>query len=1264
MIITENRLDEWVRGNARDAQGVIVELIYRLVAASSPQPKERRFPLGDSIGQQGPDGMLDTDFSFDPFVPGGRSFWEIGTGITAGRKATSDYRGLTDATPEEIRRGSTFIFITPLSGSKDWQYTWKEDAQAAWIKERRENNEWKDVRVIDGSGLIDWLRQFPAVELWLLATMMGPSALQIETLEQRWADLSCLGSPPPLIPDVFLGNRDTACIKLKEIFDGITLQLKLDTRFPSQMADFTAAYVESLDKDTKVDVVGRCLIISCAEKWNAITSPLEPHFLIADFDIDDDNGTKLLSRARREGHAVIFRGMPGGIPHPNRASLPNPRSNQIKDALEKAGYNIERARTIAQKSDGNLGSLLRLLQNLSLMPEWSQGTNAAELAIAELLGAWRDNSEADKEAAEELSGKGYGEWIRTMREISLSPNTPLSHRDDTWKVISRYEGWYSLGPKLFDEHMDRLKEVAIEVLLERDPMFELPSDKRFAASAYGKVLSHSYLLRKGLAESITLVGCHPKALTSCSSGKAETTAILTVREILYDADWVLWASLNDFLPLLAEAAPGEFLDAVEKALISSTCPFDTVLAQEGSDITSRNYMTGLLWALETLAWDADYLIRVVIILGELAAKDPGGSWSNRPANSLSTILLPWFPQTCAPVTKRKAAVNTLLNELPDVAWKLLLSLLPQSHQISAGSRKPAWREIIPDDWSQGATHREYWEQITDYAELAISAAKGHLTKLIDLIDRLDDLPSPSRDQILAHLDSDTVVSMPEADKAKLWTELANLVSKHRKFADAKWAMKPEDVDKIATIAERLASISPIYRYRRYFSERDFDLFEEKGDYEEQRRALDEKRQNAVSEIFTAGGIEAVLEFATAVESPWRAGIAFGVIAANETESGVLPRLLESENNSLVQFVGGFIQGRFLAFKWKWVDEINTIGWTTSQKGQFLAYLPFTSDTWVRIPCFLGCDESFYWSKTSVRPYGADPGLEMAIDRLVEHGRASSAILCLEQMRYKKRSLDSRQIVRVLQAVLQSPECLPEMDIHATIDVIKALQEDPSTNPDDLFQIEWAFLPLLDGDDGTSPKLLERRLAEDPTFFCEVIGAVFLSKKESHSAKEPAEQQKNNATNAYHLLRNWSMPPGCQKDGTYNGDALIAWLEKVKEICQESGHFEVGLSMVGQVLIHVPPDPDGLWIHHSAAKALNAKDVKDMRDGFQTALINSRGVFLCTAGEEERTIAAKYSARADEVEARNYHRLANTLREVASFYEREAEIEASRNRFDE
>jgi len=105
-------------------------------------------------------------------------------------------------------------------------------------------------------------------------------------------------------------------------------------------------------------------------------------------------------------------------------------------------------------------------------------------------------------------------------------------------------------------------------------------------------------------------------------------------------------------------------------------------------------------------------------------------------------------------------------------------------------------------------------------------------------------------------------------------------------------------------------------------------------------------------------------------------------------------------------------------------------------------------------------------------------------------------------------------------------------------------------------------------------------------------------------------------------------------------------------------------MVGHVLIHTPPDPDGLWIHRSAAAALNAKGADDMREGFRVELFNSRGVHGFTAGREERELAKKYRKQADEVETQGYHRLANTLRELASSYERDAEREASRDPFED
>jgi hypothetical protein len=1268
IIVNENRLDEWVRANARDAQELIVDLVWRLVAASCPKPRERRFPLADSIEQHGPDGILDTVLGFDPFVPEGRSFWEIGTGLRAGDKATEDYNSLTATIPEPVRKDSTFVFVTPLSARRDWEYTWKKDAQARWIEERRSRGEWKDVRVIDGTKLIEWVHHFPAIELWLAGKIIpGLPAQQIETLEQRWDILKSAGEPPPLTPDVFLANRSEACEKLRELLDGTITQLKLTTHFPDQVADFVSAYVASLDVEAQKEAVSCCLIVKGVDAWGALCKCSNKLILIADASLNlvGETGARLIEQALSARHAVVFGGPQGGIPEQTSVPLRNPSRYQVQQALQKAGYTQRRARTLAYKSDGNLGLLLRCIRNLSPLLEWAQSSDAADLAIALLLGSWRDSSEADRKIASDLAGGPYKEWIGKMREIALRPGTPLIQQEGNWKFISRYEGWYALGPRLFDEHLDQFKTIAVSVLQEPDPQFELEPDKRYMASIYGKVLKHSHQLRNGIAESLALLGSHPKALTSCSSQKAETTAILAVREILSNADWVRWASLNDLLPLLAEAAPSEFLDAVEKAMQKDPCPFDELFAQERGGITGRTYISGLLWALETLAWDANYLSRAVLCLGELATRDPGGSWANRPANSLTTILLPWLPQTCAPISQRVAAVKALLAEHPAIGWKLLLSLLSKHFSSSLYTRRPVWRPTIPDDWRERVTDGEYWEQITNYAKLALNEAKKDVWKLIELINYLPTLPQSVHEKLLEHLASDEVLTLSEGDRLRLWNALVGLVTTHRKFADADWAMKFEQVNRIAAIAEQLAPQAPFFRHQRLFSENEFDLYEEKSNYEKQMKDLEVRRQKAVEEVAAAGGIPAVIAFAKEVQSPWRVGIAFGAVASPDADAEILPKLLESDEQSLTQFVGGFVRGRFGHKGWPWVDSIDTSSWSPEQIRRFLSFLPFTSYTWERAERLLGEQERLYWTNTTINPYEAEGNLQQAVDRLLKYGRPDAAILCLYRMLHDRQPFDNKKAAYALLGALKSSEIRESINAYKIVEIIKALQEDPATDPEDLFKVEWAYLPLLDGHYGVFPQFLWKQLANDPQFFCELIKLAFRSKHEESPAEDVTEEKKNIATNAYRLLSSWKTPPGFREDGSYDGNALKEWLEVVKQQCTETGHLEIAMTMLGHVLIYAPPDPDGLWIHRSAAEVLNDKTANDMRDGFWAALYNSRGAYIVDpTGKPEKELANKYRKQANAVEEAGFARLADTLRKLADRYENEAQMIVSRYNLDE
>ena len=888
-------------------------------------------------------------------------------------------------------------------------------------------------------------------------------------------------------------------------------------------------------------------------------------------------------------------------------------------------------------------------------PDWNQSAHDPDLVAANLLGAWNEGNDADLEIVNRLAKEEYATWIPKIRR-TLYQLGPVNLKDGRWSVTERKDLWRSLGARVFDDDLNNLEQCAIRVLSERDPQFELPPEERYAARVFGKALKYSPELRKGLAESLALLGVQPSDLKYCSQNKPESTVVLAVRQILKSADWVLWGSLDDLLPILAEASPDEFLTAVENALQQTPCPFDEIFSQEGSGFTGINYLTGLLWALETLAWDDEFLVRACVILGELADRDPGGNWANRPANSLTTILLPWRPQTTARISKRKVALQTLRKEVPTVAWKLLLNLLPGQTQTSMPTHNPSWRNTIPDDWNDSVTQKEYWEQVFFYADLTVAMASDDMDKLKELVGQLHNLPRSAFNRILGHLSSKAVTNKPEDQRLGLWTRLTMFTREHRRFSNAKWALSGETVSKIESVADKLAPQNLLNLHRVLFSGHDHDLYEEAGNFEEQQRELEERRRQAVKDILDNGGMEAIVQFAKDVKSPQHLGHSLGVVANSEIDDRILPAMLETHDRKLAEFTGGYVWSRRYRNGWEWVDGLDRSSWSVSQARQFLSYLPFTEEAWRRAAAWLGRYEREYWRRANANPYGASGEIGLAIDKLIENGRPKAAIGCLGKMLHDKKTLDRNQAVRALLAAGTSTEPLGSSDTYDIVRIIKALQDDPEMSPEDLFRLEWAYLPLLDSYSGDAlPKTLENRLASDPAFFCEVIRRIYRSKKQPKPKEEPNEQDKAIAQNAWKLLREWRIPPGTQADGTFLPDQFKQWLKQVKESCNESGHLEAAFEHIGQVLFHCPPDPTGLWIHHAVADALNDKGAGGMRDGYSSEVVNSRGAHLIDpTGEPERKIAQKYRQKAEEVENAGYQRFASELRRIAKGHDREAE----------
>ncbi len=536
----------------------------------------------------------------------------------------------------------------------------------------------------------------------------------------------------------------------------------------------------------------------------------------------------------------------------------------------------------------------------------------------------------------------------------------------------------------------------------------------------------------------------------------------------------------------------------------------------------------------------------------------------------------------------------------------------------------------------------------------VSIASDDIEKLHELIDHLDSLPQNFLDRILSHLSSEVISSKPENERLELWTGLAKFASKHKRFSDAKRILNSEIFSKLDSIVAQLAPTDPSKLYRRLFSNNEFALYEEYGNWEEKRQRLEKRRQEAIKDILAYSGMNGIIQFAEVVESPSYVGYSLGAIAHSENDIIILPKQLGTENKKLAQFVSGYIGNCLNVRGWAWVDGLDKSKWSASQIGQLLSYLPFSDETWNRASVWLDNSEEEYWLRASANPYQAHGDLGVAIDKLIDFGKPRAAIGCLFKTCNDKQPLDKSRSVKALLAARSSNEPSYTIDDYQIIELIKALQNDRSTEPEELFQVEWAYLPLLNRHHDSYPKFLGKRLASVPAFFCDVIRLIYRSRKQDKSQKESSEEEKAIATNAWRLLHEWRTPPGMQAHGVFSKEQFAAWLEAVKAVCTESGHIEVALTHVGQVLIYSPSDPQGLWIDQTVADALNARDAEEMRNGFRMGLLNSRGVYwVDPTGKPESELAEQFSQKADEIENAGYHRLAVTLRSIAEDYSREA-----------
>lgn len=1242
--ITALDLDRWA--DTTGARIALSELVSSLIRASSADIRSFRFPTGDSAQIPGYDGRL-TAVGVPPYLPDGDSVWEFGVGQDYLDKANEDFRQRTEAPGAVVRNQTTFVFVTP----RRWDRP--KPSIEDWRNEKRSQSDWKDVRVIDGIALEDWLGQHPAVAAQAARTILSiMPRIGARSIEEFWAEYSARFKPT-LTKEVLLCGREEQAKELIGRLSGEPQDIIVRADSPDEVVAFIAAAIQGADPDDRKFLEARTLVLDTEEAARQVGQRAKMAFIV--------RGTAVPLGGWLARSSVTI--VPTGRDAPRRVgilALSRPSTHVLRDAIVTMGFGEEQAYQLARTCGRSVTVLARRIPRGDAgKPPWADGERT--LIPALLSGGWNGDSQHDQAIISVLcGGTDYHDYEATLRPVERLHDPPIDREGSVWKIRAPVDAFIHLAYLIGGADLERLRAAASAVFSEYDPSLDLPEDERPFATMTKKQLRHSEWLRDGLATTLLLIAVlHEEAGLTLSGSTPQRFVEQLIDELPgLKRDYRLLASLRNELPLLMEAAPRPLLLALEQMLEGDGSAIRPIF-RDGGLLGPSSPHTGLLWALEMLAWDPEYLPRVALILAGLARVDPGVRIQNRAINSLREIFLPWHPNTNATLVQRIAALDQVIVRDPNVGWDLLVMLFPEPHGVAHETAKPRYREA-------GASGREVltWGRIFEgYREVVgrvLRLVQDDAARWATIIKEMHNF-EPALRQRTYELLEEFIRRGAGGQRQMLWSTLQKEVNRHRAFATAEWALKEPELARLDAIVLMVEPDDILQRVAWLFNEHFPDVPRREG--AGHRDAVEQMRADALQQVWAAGGPNFLVRLAESVELPQFVAIAAKPLlqSMGDYEWLIEAALGQSERlNTFALAISGEAERRF-GDDWRArvVHIAQDRRWSPDQIATLLLGWQDQPTTWkVAATLGPGVDES-YWRRKIAWPLESvdTETLQIAVRKYVGVGRATAALDVIHKQTHR---LPVGLVFEVLDAVLveigaarAKPTTMFAYHLAEVFEEVAKRKDAPTV---EVAKREYAMLPLLGYRERTLT--LHRFLAENPEFFVSVLSDVFRPR--SGETREVTEDQRARAEIGFRLLSSFRLLPGL-REGAIDAPTLRGWVHEVRRLAAQADRAEIADEYIGHVLAHAPSDPeDQGWPHRVVRSLIEELASERVEVGVRTERFNMRGVVskaMFEGGTQERALAEE--ARRWARTAAGWSRTAAMLHELARWWDAEGNREDER-----
>lgn len=1263
LVIRANDIETWASHNIA-ARSRFAVFLRTLVHSTGSGLSEVDFPGNDDSQRAGWDGRIMANEG-TAWVPAGCSGWEFGTNEAPKAKADKDYKKSVAATDANDRASMEFVFVTP----RRWA------GKNAWVIEKKKEGSWKNVRAYDSSDLEQWVEQSLPGQAWFANETESP-AQDVRSLDRCWSDWANVATPPmpgSLFSSAIEDAKRTLASRLTKAPTGPIV-------IAADSTDEALAFVaQCFGPEGSAELEPYRYRIMVFDKAGVLpkiaggTMPIIP--VVHSRDVEAE-----LAPYAEQMHSIAV--YPRNAVNAEPDIILEPVSSETFDsALEDIGKKRDEVKRLANESGRSLTVLRRRLATVEAvrMPLWATQQHAPENLIAFMLvGAWHVLNETDMAGLSLLSGdRAYEVLEKDCQRLIQLDDSPLWSIGKYRGIVSKIDLLYAIARYVTHNDLKRYFDVARMVLGEDDPSLDLDEEQRWAASIHGKTREFSPAFRQGIAETLVLLAVHGAGLFKERLGiDTEVEAALVVRDLLNNplTTRVLEANDRD-LPLYAEAAPTEFLEIIERDLKSSSPAVFGLLRPAGSGIFGSPSRTGLLWALEGLAWNPETLPRTVMILARLAQIEINDNWVNKPAHSLAAIFRSWMPQTAANCDERLALLKVLFNKFPDVAWTLCVAQFGNQHQVGDYSHKPTWR---PDGYGHGEP-LPTWEPILEFAdkmiELALSQARYSVSMLSDLIDRLHDLTDADQDRVWVLVEA-WAKTASDNDKIALREKIRVSTLSRRAMLRAK---KSDKQSRVVAAAKHIhAALEPsnlldkhAWLFKGTWIDESADELEdiENIDYEERETRIRKQRADALKEIHGHYGIDGLLDTATRSGASGTIGALAAERVLDDEELLALVTLAfqkMSESESAARASEWLIQGILGVMSNDQKREaflrsaITAIG--PENAVHLLVLAPFGEATWSLVFSYGEEVETRYWKEVApgwLRDIPAE--FAKAVDMLMQARRPRAAFALIK---YHPEKLPVRTLFKLLTVMTQDGDDKAGEYLLEHYDVERAFECINKTSELSLEQkagLEFAYLDVLDRAWDRRAKSaipnLERYIEDHPEVLVQAIVWTYKRNdraEDPHAFKVEAEKAKPMAERGYKLIQALKRIPGSDEQGNIDAERLAKWTETVRKSCAELSRIGIADIVIGELLASAQVGKDGAWPCESVRTVMEDIQSEDMMRGAHTGVYNSRGVHARgPGGDQERQLADKYRRWAQQIRMSSPYVASELLMKLTETYEREA-----------